>query len=86
MMATARTAAAGQFVFVAVAFACLTWAFLHDDFSVAYVANHSQLALPTIYKATAVWGGHEGPVLLWILLLSGWTIAVASGHALPWVG
>ena len=84
MMATARTAAAGQFVFVAVAFACLTWAFLHDDFSVAYVANHSQLALPTMYKATAVWGGHEGSVLLWILLLSGWTIAVGRySRSLP---
>ena len=84
MMSTARTAAVGQFVFVAVAFACLTWAFLHDDFSVAYVANHSQLALPTMYKATAVWGGHEGSVLLWILLLSGWTVAVSKfSRSLP---
>ncbi len=77
MMSTARTAAAGQLVFAAVAFACLTWAFLHDDFTVAYVANHSQLALPSMYKVAAVWGGHEGSVLLWILILACWTVAVA---------
>jgi cytochrome c-type biogenesis protein CcmF len=76
MMSTARTAAVGQLVFVVVAYACLTWAFLHDDFSVAYVANHSQLALPVMYKASAVWGGHEGSVLLWILILVCWTVAV----------
>ena len=76
MMSTARTAAVGQLVFVVVAYGCLTWAFLHSDFSVAYVANHSQLALPTMYKVAAVWGGHEGSVLLWILILSCWTVAV----------
>jgi len=63
MMSTARTAAVGHFIFVVVSYACLTWAFLNNDFSVAYVANHSQLALPTMYKVTAVWGGHEGSVL-----------------------
>jgi len=84
MMSTARTAAVGQLVFVAIAFACLTWAFLQNDFSVAYVANHSQLALPTMYKVTAVWGGHEGSVLLWILLLSCWTVAVSHySRSLP---
>ena len=77
MMGVARTAATGQFVFVAVAFACLTWAFVNDDFSVLYVANHSQLALPTMYKVSAVWGAHEGSLLLWILILAGWTVAVA---------
>jgi len=76
MMSTARTAAVGHFIFVVIAYACLTYAFLVNDFSVAYVANHSQLALPTMYKITAVWGGHEGSVLLWILLLVGWTVAV----------
>ncbi len=76
LMGSARTAAAGQLVFVVLAYACLTWAFLQSDFSVAYVANHSQLALPTVYKVAAVWGGHEGSVLLWILLLSCWTAAV----------
>ncbi len=76
MMAVARPAARGQFVFVAIAFACLAWAFLNDDFSVLYVANHSQLALPAVYKFSAVWGAHEGSLLLWILILSIWTIAV----------
>ena len=84
MMSTARTAALGQFVFVAVSYACLTWAFLQSDFSVAYVANHSQLALPTMYKVAAVWGGHEGSVLLWILILACWTVAVGRySHNLP---
>ncbi len=77
MMGIARTAATGQFFFVAVAFGCLTWAFLTDDFSVLYVANHSQLSLPTIYKVSAVWGAHEGSLLMWILILAGWTLAVA---------
>jgi cytochrome c-type biogenesis protein CcmF len=84
MMSTARTAAVGQLAFVVIAYACLTWAFLHNDFSVLYVANHSQLALPTMYKVTAVWGGHEGSVLLWILLLSCWTVAVGRfSRSLP---
>jgi cytochrome c-type biogenesis protein CcmF len=77
MMGVARTAALGHFVFASVAFACLIWAFVNDDFSVLYVANHSQLALPTVYKVSAVWGGHEGSLLLWILLLAAWTVAVA---------
>jgi cytochrome c-type biogenesis protein CcmF len=77
MMRVGHTAATGQFVFLLIAFACLTWAFVNDDFSVLYVANHSQLALPTIYKVSAVWGAHEGSLLLWILLLAGWTVAVA---------
>jgi len=84
LIGTARTVAVGHFVFAAFAYACLTWAFLHDDFSVAYVANHSQLALPTMYKITAVWGGHEGSVLLWVLLLSCWTVAVGRfSRSLP---
>ncbi len=77
MMAVARTAASGQFFFVAIAFAALTWAFLESDFSVAYVANNSQLDLPTLYKVSAVWGAHEGSLLLWILILAIWTVAVA---------
>jgi len=76
MMAVARPAAAGQLVFVAIAFGCLTWSFLQSDFSVLYVANHSQLALPTPYKISAVWGAHEGSLLLWVLLLAGWTVLV----------
>jgi cytochrome c-type biogenesis protein CcmF len=77
LMAVGRAAAYGQFLFVAIAFACLTYAFLQSDFSVAYVANHSQIDLPDIYKVSAVWGAHEGSLLLWVLILAGWTIAVA---------
>jgi cytochrome c-type biogenesis protein CcmF len=77
MMAVGRTAATGHLLFAAVAFACLTWAFVTDDFSVLYVVNHSQLSLPTVYKISAVWGAHEGSLLLWILLLAAWTVAVS---------
>ena len=76
LMSVARSAALGQFLFVVISFACLTWSFLQSDFSVEYVANHSQLALPTVYKISAVWGAHEGSLLLWILIMSAWTVAV----------
>jgi cytochrome c-type biogenesis protein CcmF len=83
-MAFARPAAAGQFVFVAVAFGVLEYAFLTDDFSVLFVAQHSSSALPVFYKATALWGGHEGSMLLWIAVLAVWTMAVAAGsRSLP---
>jgi cytochrome c-type biogenesis protein CcmF len=78
-MALARPAAAGQFVFVAVAFGALEYAFLTDDFSVLFVAQHSNSALPIFYKMTAAWGGHEGSMLLWIAVLAVWTMAVATG-------
>ena len=78
LMAIARPAAIGQFVFVAFAFACLAWSFLQSDFSVQYVANHSQLALPAVYKFSAVWGAHEGSLVLWILLMAFWTVAVGK--------
>jgi len=77
MMGVAKPAAFGQFFFVAVAFVCLAASFVNSDFSVLYVANHSQLALPTVYKISAVWGGHEGSLLLWVLLLAGWTVLVS---------
>ena len=77
LQAFARPLAAGQFVFIAIAFGLLTRAFIIDDFSVAYVANHSNSLMPWYYKFSAVWGGHEGSLLLWILMLSGWTLAVA---------
>jgi len=77
LMGVARPAAVGQMFFVSVSFACLAWSFLQSDFSVLYVANHSHRALPDIYKLSAVWGAHEGSLLLWILLLAGWTVAVA---------
>jgi len=78
-MALARPAAAGQFVFVAIAFAILAHAFLNDDFSLLFVAQNSNSMLPPGYKFAAVWGGHEGSLLLWCLMLSIWTIAVAFG-------
>ncbi len=60
LMAVARPAAAGQFVFVVLAFAILTQAFVNQDFSVAYVAQNSNLKLPWYYRLSAVWGAHEG--------------------------
>jgi len=75
-MAVARPAAQGQLVFVAIAFACLTYAFVANDFSVAYVANHSNSKLPLEYRVAGVWGGHEGSLLLWVLMLCVWTAAV----------
>ncbi|MDX1635842.1 MAG: heme lyase CcmF/NrfE family subunit, partial [Marinobacter sp.] len=77
LQAFARPLASGQFVFIAIAFAILTHAFMVDDFSVAYVANNSNSMLPWYYKFSAVWGGHEGSLLLWVLMLAGWTLAVA---------
>ncbi|MCE0759577.1 heme lyase CcmF/NrfE family subunit [Marinobacter sp. G11] len=77
LQAFARPLASGMFVFTGLAFAILTHAFLVDDFSVAYVANNSNSMLPWYYKFSAVWGGHEGSLLLWILMLTGWTLAVA---------
>ena len=75
-MAVARPAAAGQFVFVAIAFGFLVHAFVVNDFSVLYVASHSNSELPLMYRISAVWGAHEGSLLLWALTLSTWTLAV----------
>jgi cytochrome c-type biogenesis protein CcmF len=76
-MALARPAARAQFAMVAVAFACLTYAFVNNDFSVSYVVEHSNSRLPLVYRVAAVWGGHEGSLLLWMLMLTGWTLAVS---------
>lgn len=76
-MSLAQPAAWGQFAFLAFSFGCLTYAFMVDDFSVAYVASNSNTALPWYYKFSAVWGAHEGSLLLWALILGGWTFAVA---------
>ncbi len=76
-MGLAQPAAWGQFFFLTVSLACLTYAFLVDDFSVAYVAQNSNSALPWIFKFSAVWGAHEGSLLLWAFILAGWTFAVA---------
>ena len=78
LMALARPAAVAQFAAIAFAYACLVQAFLSNDFSVRYVAEHSNSLLPNFYKVAAVWGGHEGSMLLWVLILSLWTVAVAA--------
>ena len=76
-MRLGHSLAVGQFVFMALSFACLVTVFLQDDFSVLYVANNSNTKLPVYYKFSAVWGAHEGSLLLWGLILAGWTAAVA---------
>ena len=78
LMGLARPLAFGQFVFIALAFATLANAFLHNDFSVLYVASHSNSQLPMQYRFAAIWGGHEGSLLLWVTMLSVWTAAVAT--------
>jgi cytochrome c-type biogenesis protein CcmF len=83
-MAVAVPAAAGQFVFVALAFAFLAWSFINNDFSVLIVASNSNSELPLMYRFAAVWGGHEGSLVLWVLLLGCWTLAVTiSSRRLP---
>ena len=76
-MAIARPAAQAQALLVAFAFGCLTYAFVNNDFSVAYVAQHSNSALPLHYRIAGVWGGHEGSLLLWTLMLGVWMTAVS---------
>ncbi|MCX7897130.1 MAG: heme lyase CcmF/NrfE family subunit [Rhodocyclaceae bacterium] len=76
-MALARPAALAVFLLVSVAYLALTWAFYVNDFSVLYVAGHSNTRLPLMYRLAAVWGGHEGSLLLWLLMLAGWSLAVA---------
>jgi cytochrome c-type biogenesis protein CcmF len=77
LMGAARTLAVGQFLFVAVALGCLTQAFISNDFSVLYVAQNSNSQLPVQYRISAIWGGHEGSLLLWTFILTVWTVAVA---------
>jgi len=77
-IAVARPTAWGQLLFVSIAFACLTWAFIYNDFSVIYVANNSNTELPLPFRIAAVWGAHEGSLLLWVLILTVWTAAVAA--------
>ncbi len=76
-MSLARPSARGQFVFLLISYVCLTYAFVNNDFSVLLAAQHSNSTLPLVYRYTAVWGNHEGSILLWSLILSGWTLAVA---------
>ncbi len=76
-MSLARPLSAGVFVFLGISIVILTYAFASDDFSVQFVALHSNSALPLQYKLTAVWGGHEGSFLLWTFMLAGWMLVVA---------
>ncbi len=75
--ALAKPAATLQFLLIAFSFAVLAHGALTDDFSIKYIAGHSNSLLPTQYKFASVWGGHEGSLLLWMLMLSGWTVSVA---------
>jgi cytochrome c-type biogenesis protein CcmF len=74
----ARPAAQTVFLLLAIAFISLSWSFYTNDFSVLYVASNSNSLLPVMYRLSAVWGGHEGSLLLWIFLLSTWTFLVAQ--------
>ena len=74
----ARPATQISFLLLAISFGVLAWCFYVNDFSVLYVAEHSNSQLPTVYRLGAVWGGHEGSLLLWIFLLTGWAFAVAQ--------
>ncbi len=76
-MNLAKPLALGQFFFVGISYACLTWAFIQHDFSVLYVVNNSNTQLPFLYLISGVWGAHEGSLLLWALILTAWTAAVA---------
>ena len=79
--ALARSCAQAQALLVAFAFGCLTYAFVTNDFSVAYVAMNSNSALPLQYRVAGVWGGHEGSFLLWCLILAVWMVAVSAFSA-----
>ncbi|MFT0546278.1 heme lyase CcmF/NrfE family subunit [Allopusillimonas ginsengisoli] len=76
-IALARPAARIQFFLTVIAFSSLTWAFVTKDFSVAYVAQNANSQLPLAYRIAAVWGGHEGSLLLWLLMQTGWAYAVS---------
>ncbi|MDR0529457.1 MAG: heme lyase CcmF/NrfE family subunit [Zoogloeaceae bacterium] len=71
----AKSGALALFFTVGFAYLCLTLAFVNNDFSVRYVAWHSNSLLPLVYRIAGVWGGHEGSLLLWLLMLCGWTLA-----------
>ena len=77
LMNLARPLAQGQFLFIVFAFGCLVYSFISSDFSVTNVATNSNTKLPIYYRITASWGSHEGSLLLWMLMLAGWTFAVS---------
>ena len=75
-IALAKPATDAFALLVTLSFLCLAWAFAVDDFSVVYVAQHSNTLLPIEFKISAVWGGHEGSLLLWMLMMSWWALSV----------
>lgn len=77
LMRLSRSTAFGQCFFVAIAFALLAYSFLVNNFSVAYVAENSNTHLPLIYRFCAIWGAHEGSMLLWLFVLTLWMSAVS---------
>ena len=76
-MSLARPMAQVQFVLISIAFASLAYAFLTDDFGLLYVAQNSNTQMPNMYKFSALWGAHEGSLLLWVFILSIWIVAVS---------
>lgn len=78
LMGMARPLSWGMFLMLAFSFVTLLWAFYSNDFTVQYVASNSNSLLPWYYRLTAVWGAHEGSLLLWVLIQAIWTIAVAT--------
>ena len=83
-MRSADGLARGQCAFLGLALALLAVAFYSNDFSVRYVAENSNTALPFFYRLAAVWGGHEGSLLLWVFMLSLWTAAITFfGRSMP---
>ncbi|WP_125783295.1 heme lyase CcmF/NrfE family subunit [Pseudoalteromonas rubra] len=86
LMRTAPSLAVGQCLLVLFSFGVLIYITLTDDFTVAYVAHHSSSTLPWYYKVTSTWGGHEGAILLWLVMQASWTALVAMmSKSLPWV-
>lgn len=77
LIALAKPAAFGQLFFLSLSIGCLMYAFASNDFSVRYVAENSNSHLPLLYRLAAVWGAHEGSLLLWVVILGAWTGAVA---------
>ncbi|KWU01008.1 cytochrome C biogenesis protein CcmF [Vibrio toranzoniae] len=78
LMNSARPLSWGMFGFLAISFVILCYAFYTNDFTIQYVASNSNSQLPWYYRITAVWGAHEGSLLLWVLIQAGWTVAVAT--------
>lgn len=78
LMNAARPLSIGMFMMLALSFGILPWAFYTNDFTLQYVASNSNSQLPWYYRLTAVWGAHEGSLLLWVLIQAGWTLAVAT--------